>query len=200
MANVVICAELNGGHDFSCTRNFAKKYFQEAVFINLHDIDRTASGEPDIGGGGDAGACVYNIPMVLKEGRQGFAFRLPDNGNAIKGFYAKSRDDNGRNQYLHQVQFMLMGASEDIKCTLDKLDQGRYVVALQLTDGTVEIYGWFNGLSTGDYTYDIAEGGGGGVLVLQSDENAQEPTLPLIYRSGIDQGENADFNDQFAQP
>ena len=195
MANVAICAELKGGHDFSCTRNFAKKYFQEAVFINLADIDRLA-GDPVIGGV----ACDYNIAMALKARKSGYAIKLPENGNAIKGFVAKSRDDNGRNQYLHQVQFMLMGASEDVKCTLDKLDQGRYAVALQLTDGTVEIYGWYNGLSTADYTYDIAEGGGGGILVLQSDENAQEPTLPLVYRSGVDGGEEADFNDQFAQP
>jgi len=197
MANVVICAELKAGHDFACTRNFAKKYFQEAVFINLADIDREASGDPAIGG---VSACDYNIAMVLKTGKTGYAIRLPDNGNAIKGFVGKSRDDNGRNQYLHQVQFMLMGASEDVKCTLDKLDQGRYAVALQLTDGTVEIYGWYNGLSTADYTYDVAEGGGGGVLVLQSDENAQEPTLPLVYRSGVEGGAEADFNDQFAQP
>src|SRR5690606_36370528 len=175
MANVVICAELNGGHDFSCTRNFAKKYFQEAIFINLYNIDKPASGDPVIGGE----PCDFYIEMILKAGKEGHAIRLPDNGNAIKGFVPKSRDDNGRNQYLHQVQFMLMGASQQVKCTLDKLDQGRYAVALQLTDGTVEIYGWDNGLSTADYTYDIAEGGGGGVLDLQSDENAQESMLPL---------------------
>ena len=83
---------------------------------------------------------------------------------------------------------------------MDKLDRGRYVIAVQLSDGTVEVYGYENGLSTGDYTYDIQEGGGGSLIILQSDENAQEGTLPLVYKSNPVGTEDADFNEQFAQP
>ena len=197
MANNVVCAELTGSIDLSCVRSIPKKYFQEAVIINLSDIDRVASGDPDFG---TAPSCAYSVEMVLEAGKKGVQIKLPETGSSIKGFYAKSKTDNGFVQYLHQVQILVVGASEETKCILDKLDRGRYVVAVQLTDGTVEIYGWDNGLTTADYTYDIQEGGGGSLIVLQSDETAQEATLPLVYVSQTPGQENEDFNAQFAAP
>ena len=195
MANTSICAELTNGLDLSCVRSLPKKYYQEAVIINFNDIDRTVSTL-----GNFAAACDYTVQMVLKAGKSGVQVKLPDNGSAIKGFFAKSKTDNGFVQYLHQVQILVAGASKEIKCILDKLDRGRYVIAVQLSDGTVEVYGYENGLSTGDYTYDIQEGGGGSLIILQSDENAQEGTLPLVYKSNPVGAEDADFNEQFAQP
>lgn len=193
MANTVTCAELTGAIDYSCLRNFPKKYFQEAVIINLNDIDKTTSVVGNLAGS----TCDYTVQMVLKSLKKGIQVKLPETGNAIKGYTGKSKTDNGFVQYLHQVQFMMLGASAEAKCQLDKLDHGRFVVALQLTDGTVEIYGWENGLSTADYTYDITEGGGGSILVLQSDENAQESMLPLVYKPQTAGDANADFNEQF---
>ncbi len=193
MANTIVCAELTGSIDFSCARNFPKKYFQEAVIINLNDIDKEASVLGNLSGS----TCDYTIQMVLKSLKKGIQVKLPETGNAIKGFTGKSKTDNGFVQYLHQVQFLMLGASTEAKCQLDKLDHGRYAVALQLTDGTVEIYGWENGLSTADYTYDIAEGGGGSLIVLQSDETAQESMLPLVYKPQTGGDANADFNEQF---
>ena len=195
MANTSICAELANGLDLSCVRSLPKKYYQEAVIINFNDIDRTASVL-----GNFAAACDYTVKMVLKAGKSGVQVKLPDNGSSIKGFFAKSKTDNGFVQYLHQVQILVAGASAETKCILDKLDRGRYVIAVQLSDGTVEVYGYENGLSTGDYTYDIQEGGGGSLIILQSDENAQEGTLPLVYKSNPVGTEDADFNEQFAQP
>ena len=195
MANTSICAELANGLDLSCVRSLPKKYYQEAVIINFNDIDRTASVL-----GNFAAACDYTVQMVLKAGKSGVQVKLPDNGSSIKGFFAKSKTDNGFVQYLHQVQILVAGASKETKCILDKLDRGRYVIAVQLSDGTVEVYGYENGLSTGDYTYDIQEGGGGSLIILQSDENAQEGTLPLVYKSNPVGTEDADFNEQFAQP
>ena len=195
MANTSICAELTNGLDLSCVRSLPKKYYQEAVIINFNDIDRTASAL-----GNFAAACDYTVQMVLKAGKSGVQVKLPDNGSSIKGFFAKSKTDNGFVQYLHQVQILVAGASAETKCILDKLDRGRYVIAVQLSDGTVEIYGYENGLSTGDYAYDIQEGGGGSLIILQSDENAQEGTLPLVYKSNPVGTEDADFNEQFAQP
>lgn len=193
MANTVICAELSGTIDFSCTRNFAKKYFQELVLINLNDIDKDASTEPTLSNS----TCDYTVQMLLKTGKKGVQIKFPETGNAIKGYYTKSKDDNGFVQYLHQVQLMMIGLDAETKCKLDKLDHGRYVAALQATDGTIEIYGWGNGLTTADYTYDITEGGGGSVLVLQSDENAQESMLPLVYKPQSGGSAEADFNSQF---
>lgn len=193
MANTVICAELTGAIDLSCVRNFPKKYYQEAVIINMNDIDKEGSTIGNISGA----TCDYSVQMILKSLKKGTQIKLPETGNAIKGFYGKSKTDNGFVQYLHQVQFLMIGASSDTKCKMDKLDHGRYVVALQLTDGTVEIYGWENGLTTADYTYDIQEGGGGSLIVLQSDENAQESMIPLIYKPQTGGDANADFNQQF---
>lgn len=193
MANTIVCAELTGAIDYSCVRNFPKKYFQEAVIINLNDIDRKTSVVGNLAGA----TCDYTVQMVLKSLKKGIQVKLPETGNAIKGFTGKSKTDNGFVQYLHQVQFLMLGTSAEAKCQLDKLDHGRYAVALQLTDGTVEIYGWENGLSTPDYTYDIAEGGGGSLIVLQSDETAQESMLPLVYKPQAGGDANADFNEQF---
>lgn len=193
MANTIVCAELTGAIDFSCARNFPKKYFQEAVIINLNDIDREDSVVGNLAGP----TCDYTVQMVLKSLKKGIQVKLPETGNAIKGFTGKSKTDNGFVQYLHQVQFLMLGASAEAKCQMDKLDHGRFAVALQLTDGTVEIYGWENGLSTADYTYDIAEGGGGSLIVLQSDETAQESMLPLVYKPQVGGDANADFNEQF---
>ena len=193
MANTIICTELTGAIDHSCARNFPKKYYQEAVFINHNDIDK----ENSVVGAINGSTCDYTVQMILKSLNKGVQVRLPETGNAIKGFTGKSKTDNGFVQYLHQVQFLMLGASAEAKCQMDKLDHGRYVVALQLTDGTVEIYGWENGLTTADYTYDIAEGGGGSLIVLQSDENAQESMLPLVYKPQTGGDANADFNEQF---
>lgn len=195
MANTAICAELTGNIDLSCLRSLVKKYFQEVVIINFNDIDRAASTLNMTGA-----ACDYSVSMVLKDGKKGVMIKLPENGGTIKGTYAKSTSDLGFNQYLHTVNILMAGASKEVKCALDKLDRGRYVVAAQLADGTVELYGWENGLTTGDYTFDLVDGGGGSVIPLQSKEAEQESMLPLIYKSAVTGGENADFNEQFAQP
>ena len=194
MANTAICAELDGEVDLSCIRTLVKKYFQEIVIINFNDIDRTASVINQAGA-----LCDYSVSMVLKAGKKGVMLKLPENGNTIRGSYAKSTSDLGFVQYLHTVQILIAGVTKEIKCILDKLDRGRYVVAAQLADGTVEIYGYENGLTTGDYTFDLVEGGGGAKIPLQSKDAEQESMLPLIYKSAVPGSENADFNEQFSQ-
>lgn len=195
MANTAICAELDGVVDLSCIRTLVKKYFQEIVIINFNDIDRTASVINQAGA-----LCDYSVSMVLKAGKKGVMLKLPENGNTIRGSFAKTTSDLGFIQYLHTVQILIAGVTKEIKCILDKLDRGRYVVAAQLADGTVEIYGFQNGLTTGDYTYDLVEGGGGAKIPLQSKDTEQETLLPLIYKPAVPGSENADFNEQFAQP
>ena len=194
MANTAICAELTGEVDLSCIRTLVKKYFQEIVIINFNDIDRTASVINQAGA-----LCDYSVSMVLKAGKKGVMLKLPENGNTIRGSYAKSTSDLGFIQYLQTIQILIAGVTKEIKCILDKLDRGRYVVAAQLADGTVEIYGYENGLTTGDYTFDLVEGGGGAKIPLQSKDVEQESMLPLIYKPAVPGSENADFNEQFSQ-
>lgn len=193
MANNIVCAELNGAVDLSCTRDISKGYEQEVVLINKNYIDRNASVEGDIND-----PCDYSVQMLLKTGKKGVQLKLPDTSVAVKGFYAKSVDANGNPQYLHQVQIQIFGSESSVKCILDKLDRGKYVVAVQTLDGIVEIYGWKYGLTTGDYTYDIVEGVGGALIPLQSRENAQEVKLPMVYKPQTGGDANADFNEQFA--
>jgi len=194
MANTAICAEIDGEIDLSCIRNLSKKYFQEVVIINYNDIDKTASVLGDF----DGATCDYTVQMVLKTGKKGVMFKIPETSGSIFGTAAKTTADvTGLPQYMHLVQILAMGISSEIKCLLDKLGRGKFVVAAQLADGTVEIYGWENGLTTGDYTIDIAGGGGASVVPLQSKENEQEGMLPLIYKPQTGGSANADFNEQF---
>ena len=194
MANTAICAEIDGEIDLSCIRNLPKKYFQEVVLINYNDIDRTASVLGDF----DGVTCDYTVQMVLKEGKKGVMFKIPETSGSIFGTTAKSTVEvTGLPQYLHLVQILAMGISSEIKCLLDKLGRGKYIVAAQLADGTVEIYGWENGVSAGDYTIDLAAGGGASVVPLQSKDTAQESMLPLIYKPQTGGSANADFNEQF---
>lgn len=195
MANSSICAEINGENiDLSCSKGLVKKYFQEIVVINFNDIDRVASTLNNTDQ-----TCDYSVSMVLKDGKKGMAIKLPENGGTIKGFWDKGVSDLGFTQYLHKVQFLLAGISSEIKCLIDKLNRGRFVVVAQLADGTVEIYGWENGLTTEDFTWDIVEGGGGSIITMSSKENEEETMLPLLYKSAVVGGEDADFNDQFSQ-
>lgn len=193
MANTIICAELKEPIDNSCNRKVPKGYHQEAVFINFNDIDREASVVGNLNGS----TCDYTVQMVLKTGKKGIQGKWPDSGSAIKGFFDKSSDTYNNPQYLHKAQFLMLGASAETKCQMDKLDHGLYVAVLQLKDGTVEVYGWENGLYTTDYTYDISEGGGGSLIVLQSKETEQESMLPLVYKPQTGGDANADFNEQF---
>lgn len=195
MATSNICAELQDGFDLSCIRNLVKKYAQEAVIINYNDIDHNVS----VPSGIDGETCDYTVQLTLKPGKTGVRVKLPGSGSSIKGFTAKSKDDNSFVQYLHQVQILAAGVTAAQKCILDKLDHGSYVVAVQ-AGTTVEIYGLQNGLSTGDYTLDIAEGGGATLIVLQSDENAQESFLPLVYKPQTGGDAVADFDELFASP
>lgn len=197
MANVIICNELEGNIDQSCKRSVAKAYFQEAVFINFHDIDRNAS---TVTTGTTGGTCSHSVKMVLLPGKKGTMLKLPDGGSTIKGSYDKSTADNGFVEYLHKAQALVIGSDEATKCTIDKLDHGLYVIALQTKDGNVELYGWENGVSSGDYTWDIVDGGGGTIIPFQNKEAEKESMLPLIYKAQTGGDANADFNSQFEQP
>lgn len=80
MANSAICSELKDGYDLSCSRNLVKKYFQEAVIINLSDIDRTNSTiNPPT-----ALACEYNLELLLLESKKVFNLNFLKVGVLLK--------------------------------------------------------------------------------------------------------------------
>lgn len=194
MAVASICGTLKNGQDASCIAP-ARRFYQQAVIINKADIDPTSVilSVPTA----EAPECLYNVQFSLKTGETGLRFTGPESGSSYKGYFDKTNSDLGYAQYVHNAQILVVGSSEEAKCILDSLSKGRYVVAFQFTDGTVEIYGFQNGLTTGDFTYDVQEGGGGTAIVLSSLETAPENYVPLVYKSAVPGGEGADFDSNF---
>lgn len=194
MAVASICGTLKNGQDASCIAP-ARRFYQQAVIINKSHIDpeSVVLSVPTA----EAPDCLYNVQFSLKEGKTGLRFTGPESGSSYKGYFDKSLSDLGFVQYIHNAQILVVGSTEEAKCILDSLSKGKYVVAYQFTDGTVEIYGFENGLTTGDFTYDVQEGGGGTAIVLSSLETAPENYVPLVYKSLIPGGETADFDSNF---
>lgn len=194
MAVASICGTLKNGQDASCVAP-ARRFYQQAVIINKSDIDpeSVVLSVPTA----EAPDCLYNVQFSLKEGKTGLRFTGPESGSSYKGYFDKSLSDLGFAQYIHNAQILVVGSTEEAKCILDSLSKGKYVVVYQFTDGTVEVYGFENGLTTGDFTYDVQEGGGGTAIVLSSLETAPENYVPLVYKSSVEGGETADFDSNF---
>lgn len=196
MATESICAKLYASQDSVC-EPIKRRYFQQAVVINKSDIDSSTVVISKTDPEAVTPTCAYNVKFSLKPGKTGFTFKGPQNGSNYFGAFDKTTSDLGFNQYAHRVSILIVGASEEAKCILESLDKGSYVVALQFTDGTVEIYGMENGLSTGDYTYDVQAGGGGSAIELASKDVTPENYLPLIYKSLVPGSETEDFDSAF---
>lgn len=194
MAITSLCGTLKNGQDASCIAP-ARRFYQQAVVINKTDIDpeSVVISVPTE----EAPECLYNVAFSLKEGKTGLRFTGPETGSTYKGYFDKALSDLGFVQYTHNAQVLVVGSTEEAKCILDSLSKGKYVVAYQFTDGTVEIYGMQNGLSAGDFTYDVQEGGGGTAIILSSLETAPENYVPLVYKSAVEGGETADFDANF---
>ncbi len=193
MAVTSLCAKLFNELDVSCDAP-VRKYYQQAVIINSTDIEEKTITLPDA----ESEECNYKVTFSLKEGATGYRISGAEAGSSFYGSFDKSRSDLGYAQYIHNVGILIAGVTEEVKCILDSLDKGSFVVALQLKDGTVEIFGILNGLTTGDYSYNIQEGGGGTQIILSSLEDAPESNVPLIYESEVPGQETEDFDDAFA--
>lgn len=193
MAIQSLCAKLFNGLDVSCVKPVSK-YYQQAVIINKSDIDTETITLPNA----ETEECAYTVTFALKAGTTGYRIQGAEAGSSFYGSVSKTRNDLGYAQYMHNVGILVAGLSEASKCILDSLDKGSFVIALQAKDGTVEVFGLTNGLTTGDYEYNIQEGGGGTQIILSSLEDAQEANLPLIYESAVPGQETEDFDDAFA--
>jgi len=195
MAVTSVCAQLVNGLDVGCIAPVRKAY-QQAVLINKNDIDTFTVTLPDAGA--EPPTCAYSVEFALKAGKTGYRITGTEAGSSFFGSSDKTRGDLGFVQYIHNVGILIAGISEQVKCVLDSIDKGSFVIALQWKDGTVEIFGFVNGLTTGDYSYNVQEGGGGTQIILSSLEDAPENNLPLIYKSAVADQENIDFDDAFA--
>mgnify|MGYP003624348585 CR=1 FL=1 len=196
MATPSLCSKLFSGFDSSCDIP-SRKYFQQAVLINKLDIETFTVTTP---AKVPTPTCEYKVTFNLLSTKTGYLFIGPEAGSSFLGYFDKTRSDLGHPSYIHNAQILITGASEEQKCTLDSLDQGSFVAAYQLKDGTVEIYGIRNGLSTGDYSYNLQEGGGGTAILVSSLEDAPENEIPLVYEAAVPGQEGADFDSLFANP
>lgn len=184
------CEKLRTGLNLSCG-NIAKKYYQQAVLVNREDILNklilTSTVSID-----DVYDCRHKVSFNLKPDKTGFLFSASENSSTIFGVVEKSVVQ-GIPQYSHSVTILVLGVSQAVKCILKQLDYADYFVALQLYDGTVEIYGFEFGMSTDNYTYDPMNSEGGAIIKLKSLNDALEDELPFIY-----EGDSLDFDNLFA--
>jgi hypothetical protein len=198
MAKLSVCAELKQGFDFACVTDTVRKYFQQIVVINFSDIDRGTVVKTNT----NTPTCAFNVAFKLKTGKTGYAIIGAETGNSISGMYEKTTNElTGQPNYLHKINYVGVGVSEAVKCILNSLDRGSFVVACQLKNGLVEIYGIDNGVRNADYSYDIQGGNGGSAIVMQSEENALESLIPMNYKpTAPSLSAGADFDLLFANP
>lgn len=184
------CEKLRAGLDLTCG-NIVKKYYQQAVLVNREDIlnKRILTSTLSIE---DVYSCRHKVAFNLNTGKSGFLFSASENSSSIFGVVEKSIVQ-GIPQYLHSVTIIVLGVSEAVKCVLKQLDYSDYFVALQLYDGTIEIYGFEFGMTTDNYTYDPMNSDGGAIIKLKSLGDALEDELPFIY-----DGASVDFDNLFA--
>ena len=184
------CEKLRVGLNLACG-NIVKKYYQQAVLVNREDVlnklilTSTVSIE-------DVYDCRYKVSFNLKPDKTGFLFSASENSSTIFGVVEKSVVQ-GIPQYLHSVTVLVLGVSQTVKCILKQLDYADYFCALQLYDGTVEIYGFEFGMTTDNYTYDPMNSEGGAIIKLKSLNDALEDELPFIY-----EGDSTDFDNLFS--
>lgn len=199
---MAICSKIYNGQDISCGIT-QKGYIQDLVLVNFSDII-----EKGIDKECTDAASKYRATPVLAEGAKGVLFRGPAAGNVWRILTNKTRDDNGFPNYEHGANILFSGVTEEQKCALASLDKGLVVAFGKLKTyaepagagemiPAIEIAGLNNGLTTGDYAYDIVETGGVVPLELRSPANSLESDLPYIYASPEPGSELIDFEELF---
>lgn len=176
----MICKNLMRGQDLSCIFPF-RKYFQQIVLVNRGDVSEVAY---------DVGPNNHSIVFNLVDGATGYRYRGNENVSNYSASFSKS-EQRGQPLYTHSVSMPVAGVSVETKLILKELDLADYFAGIQFGDGTVEIYGFENGLTTGDYDYSAQNGLGGIVLNLSSRYPEDDP--PFNYG-----GPGSDFDDLFA--
>lgn len=175
------CRKLMRGHDLGCDLPHMK-YFQQVVLVNKEDVNQVRYFDGDNNN--------HGILFNLFPGTEGFLYR----GSEIaSNYYAEFNkfEKKGRPYYTHTINLPIVGVTQNTKLVLKQLDNGNYFAAIQFTDGTIEIYGFDNGLKTSEYTYNAQNNLGGSLLTLTSKIDEEE--IPWVYL-----GQNPDdFDNKF---
>jgi len=174
------CKELLRGHDVRCELPL-RKYYQQIVLVNIDDVDQV---------GYDVNDNNHVIIFNLNAGTTGYKYI----GNEVSSLYSASfskKVKKGQPLYDHTVNLPIIGVSVETKLILKELDTANYFAAIQFRDGTVEIYGFENGLKTNDYTFEAQNGLGGIGITLSS--KFSEDEIPYVYG-----GDAINFDNDFA--
>ncbi len=199
------CIKIHKGQELGC-KAWVRKYFQQLILINKDDVN-TFNILSKVNGDG---SFRHRIQFDLKAGKTGYRFTGLESGNSFFATFSKEIDENIP-QYLHELQLPVLGATEETKYIIKTLDWANYFAAIQLNNGQIEIYGFENGITTGNYTYDLQGNAGGSFIPLESKDLEDEP--PFVYYSLtpgddfdtlfsevaiLDEGDfNNDFNNDF---
>lgn len=190
------CITLYKGQDSTC-QTYANKYFQQAVLINKKHVKAF---EVNRGVGTDISfpdeISKNNIRFQLLEGERGILFRGNERGDSFNAMWSMEREDYIP-QYIHEVQLPIFGVKESTKVILKSLDESEYFAAVQYRDGTVEIFGFDNGLKTDSYDFEPQGNGGGSIIELISSENGMEDDPPYVYVPIGDNTATEDFDNLF---
>lgn len=195
MALPSICAQLKDGYDLSCERPVGK-YYQQVVLMNYSDIDPTTIVAPWTQEPSED--CQYFAQFVLEDGTTGFRFMFPEKSAAIFGTADMATNEQGYTTFLHHLNMLAASATEEQKCVLDAILKGKFVAAVQLMNGVVEIYGLQYGLFADDVTIDGQTNAGATPIILSSREGGEENYLPLVYQPQDGGSAEADFDSNFA--
>lgn len=197
MALPSVCALLKNGLDLSCERPVGK-YYQQVVLINYSDIDPATIVAPWTDDYPTEEDCQYFAQFVLEDDTSGFRFMFPEKSAAIFGTADMATNDQGYTTFLHHLNMLVASATEEQKCVLDAILKGKFVAAVQLMNGVVEIYGLQYGLFADDVTIDGQTNAGATPIILSSREGGEENTLPLVYKPQQGGDATADFDANFA--
>ena len=173
------CKQLLNGHDIRCL-NVDRKYYQQIVLVNIDDVNEVAY---------DVNEVNHSIAFNLVEGATGYKYIGSDLTSLYNASYSKTVR-KGQPLYNHTLDLPIIGASVQTKLILKQLDLSDYFGVIQFRDGTIEIYGFENGLKTSDYTYEVQNGLGGTGISLVS--KFEEDDIPYIYG-----GDSSDFDNNF---
>lgn len=178
------CVKLLKGLDISCSTAIGAKYYQQVVLINRSDVDEVLIKDAEES---------HRISFNLKGTSSGVMFKGVEAGRIFNATFDKS-ERKGIPYYQHRLELPVVGVKEEIKVLLKQLDIADFFAAVQYKDETVEIFGFNNGLKTGNYSYEAQGGIGGATIPLES--RYEEYVPPYIYYGRGNETQH--FNDLFA--
>lgn len=198
------CEDLIRGYSVGCT-NDQRLFVQKLVLINKSNVLEyfVRKSSVDIE---DNFNCNHNIVFRLNEGEKGKLISQIDNARNVFATHERSEDSN-ISEWLHSVNFIIQGYNESLICFLNNLNVAHYFAAAMLTDGTVIIYGFDNGLRPNNYSVDLQGNNGVTNIKLETSKGEEEQEQPYIYGGNISDFDNlfqdiapielGDFNNDF---